>query len=202
MDRLLLLSHPPRATCELQGNDSPGFGMRKCRGFTHPVLLLISSSADCCCSCSIVTRHYKSSSRLPVLVSPVSSAHVSSFPSRSLLLTFYSLSFGVSLSDSSQCGSARASCGLLCQNRARAPEMGLQAQEHVGLRGACQALGLQPGIFPRCFGMEGWMLELGLWRSPGLRELPHRPGCRALLVPLLGAPQAAYQDFILREILV
>lgn len=98
MDRLLLLSHPPCDTCELQGNDSPGFGMRKCRGFTHPVLLLISSSADSCCSCSIVTRYYKSFSQFPVLVSPVFPVHMFSFPSHSLLLRFNSLSFGISLS--------------------------------------------------------------------------------------------------------
>lgn len=133
MERLLLLSHPPRATCELQGNDSLGFGMRKCRGFMHPVLLLISCSAHSCCSCSIVTRRYKSFSQLPVLVSLVFSAHMSSFPSRSLVLRFYSLSL-------ESLPRTCASCALLCQKEHVLPRWVCRLREHVGVEGACQAL--------------------------------------------------------------
>lgn len=131
MDRLLLLSHPPCDTCELQGNDSPGAGMRKCRGFTHPVLLLISSSADSCCSCSIVTRYYKSFSQFPVLVFPVFPVHKFSFPSHSLLLRFNILSFGISLSARSWHSRTCASCGLLCQTEHVLPRWVCRPREHV-----------------------------------------------------------------------
>lgn len=58
-------------TCELQGNDSPGFGMRECRGFAHPVLLLFPPQQ----------HGYKTLQVILTISCPCTfSAHTSSFP--------------------------------------------------------------------------------------------------------------------------
>lgn len=179
-------------TCELQGNDSPGFGMRKCRGFTHPVLLLISSSAHSRCSCSVVTRHYKSFSQFPVLVSPGFSVHMSSSPCRSLLLGFYSLCSGMSLSQLAPDAEELVAAVVCSARRSMCSQDGSAGQGvRVCVEGARQALWLQPRVrdIPLPGAALGWT---GAHRDPGAAS---QGSCRALLVPLLGASPAAYRAY-------
>lgn len=124
MDRVLLLSHPPRATCELQGSDSPGFGMGKCQGLTHPVL----------CSSP------------PQLARVVAAAWLQGTTSHSHhFLSLYLLSFLHTCARSlpvlccpdfaASALESRASCDLLCQMEHVLPGWVCRPREHVGLQG-------------------------------------------------------------------